>query len=91
MMSCTRLYVEPTESLMVQAREKRPVRLMIVNFISTLKCGNICHQKAENGFNGYLNFPIRSHSFLPVRGPSVHFSSKKKKCILGGVFALEGL
>ena len=77
---------------MGQAREKRLVSLMTVNFIATLRCGNICHQITENGFNGYLKFTNRSHSFLPVSRPSGHFSSKKKEsCILGGIFAWEGL
>ena len=41
--------------------------------------------KTENGFNCYLNFSNRSHSFLSVGRPCGHFRCKKKtkSCILG--------
>ena len=50
-----------------------------------MRCRNIRHQKTENGFNGYLNFPNRPHIFLPVIRTYDHFCSEKKKsCILDG-------
>ena len=82
MMSCTRIYVEPTEDLMDQAREKRLAHdknLMTVHFMAPLRCGNIRPQKKENCFKDYLNFPNRSHSFLPVRRPWGHFCSEEKR------------
>ena len=71
-----------------------------VNFMAPLRCGNILlHRKTENGFNGYLNFPNRSNSFLPVRRRCGHSRPEKKPQILyfsrgfrsGGSFKIKCL
>ena len=89
MISCTRIYVQPVQSLMGQARENRLARdenLPTRQLHGAIMLREHTPSKTENGFNCYLNFSNRSHSFLSVGRPCGHFRCKKKtkSCILGG-------
>ena len=80
MMSCSRIYVDPTEVLMGRARKKRLAHdknLWTYQLHCAITLREHTPSKTWNDFNRYLNFRNRSHNFLPTRRPCGHFCSKK--------------
>ena len=55
MISCTGIYVDPTEDFLSYLSISMTKNSRPISFMVTLCCGNIHLQKRENGFNGHLN------------------------------------
>ena len=72
MISCTILYVDPTETLMGQAfaHEKN---LQTGQIRGAIALQEYIPPKDRKWFQWLLKFPNRLHSFLPVRRPCINF------------------